>query len=172
MTALATPPTAANALPSPLPARIAGLAQLANNLAWSWNREARMLFKELDETLWHRLRHNPIQLLRLVSPDRLETLANDPVFCARYDRAMQWLAAERSDEHTWYARTFPELRGRTVAYFCAEFGIHNSVPIYSGGLGVLAGVGSRHPARGRRHPLQKRLLRPAHPRRRLAGRFR
>lgn len=124
---------------APLPGRLAGLALLAQNLAWSWNRDARQLFKSIDETLWARLRHNPIRLLQVVEPARLEALATDAVFCARYDRAMQWLSAERSDEHTWYARTFPELRGRTVAYFCAEFGIHNSVPIYSGGLGVLAG---------------------------------
>ncbi len=125
--------------PGTLPGRLAGLAQLAQNLAWSWNRDARSLFKSIDESLWNRTRHNPIRLLQLVQPGRLDELATDPVFCARYDRAMQWLAAERSDEHTWYARTFPELRGRPVAYFCAEFGIHNSVPIYSGGLGVLAG---------------------------------
>jgi len=125
--------------PGTLPGRLAGLAQLAQNLAWSWNRDARSLFKSIDESLWTRTRHNPIRLLQLVQPGRLDELATDPVFCARYDRAMQWLAAERSDEHTWYARTFPELRGRPVAYFCAEFGIHNSVPIYSGGLGVLAG---------------------------------
>jgi glycogen phosphorylase len=125
--------------PPAIPGRIAGLAHLAQNLAWSWNREARSLFKALDEGLWNRTRHNPIRLLQLVQPGRLDELAADPVFCARYDRAMQWLAAERSDEHTWYARTFPELRGKTVAYFCAEFGVHNSVPIYSGGLGVLAG---------------------------------
>lgn len=125
--------------PGTLPGRLAGLAQLAQNLAWSWNRDARSLFKSIDESLWSRTRHNPIRLLQLVQPGRLDELVTDPVFCARYDRAMQWLAAERSDEHTWYARTFPELRGRPVAYFCAEFGIHNSVPIYSGGLGVLAG---------------------------------
>jgi starch phosphorylase len=125
--------------PASLPGRLAGLAHLAHNLAWSWNRDARMIFKEIDESLWHRLRHNPIRLLQLVDPARLVHLSEDAVFCARYDRAMQWLASERSDEHTWYARTFPELRGQPVAYFCAEFGVHNSVPIYSGGLGVLAG---------------------------------
>ena len=124
---------------APLPARLVGLAHLANNLAWSWNRDARALFREIDETLWHRLRHNPIRLLQEVDPERLVALATDPAFCARYDRALQWLAAEQSDEHTWYARVFPGLRGQPIAYFCAEFGIHNSVPIYSGGLGVLAG---------------------------------
>jgi len=140
MTALVDTP-APPLVPAPpvIPGRLAGLVPLAHNLAWSWNREARLLFREIDDRLWNRLRHNPIRLLQLVSAERLETLAGDPIFCARYDRAMQWLSAEHSDEHTWYARTFPELRGQTVAYFCAEFGIHNSVPIYSGGLGVLAG---------------------------------
>ena len=134
-----SPPVRPVQEPAPLPSRIAGLNRLAHNLSWSWNRNARMLFREIDESLWHRLRHNPIRLLQLVDPTRLAQLADDAVFCARYDRAMQWLASERSDEHTWYARTFPELRGQPVAYFCAEFGVHNSVPIYSGGLGVLAG---------------------------------
>ncbi len=122
-----------------LPPRIAGLADLANNLAWSWNRDARALFREVDEALWNRLRHNPIVLLQEVGQDRLDALAADAGFCARYDRLVAWLKSEQSDEHTWYARTFPELRGKPVAYFCAEFGVHNSVPIYSGGLGVLAG---------------------------------
>jgi starch phosphorylase len=125
--------------PHPLPPRLVGLTQLAHNVAWSWNREARNLFREIDEARWHRLRHNPIVLLQQVPTARLEALAANPEFCARYDRVMRWLAAERSDEHTWYARTYPELRERPIAYFCAEFGFHDSVPIYSGGLGVLAG---------------------------------
>ena len=145
MTAIATPtssetPISSSAIQTPpLPDRLSGLTLIANNLAWSWNRDARALFREIDETLWALLRHNPIVLLQQASPVRLAALAVDPAFCARYDRALQWLAAEKSDEHTWYARTFPELRGQPVAYFCAEFGIHGSVPIYSGGLGVLAG---------------------------------
>lgn len=125
--------------PLTLPPRLAGLAHIANNIAWSWNREARLLFRSLDETLWTKLRHNPIQLLQQIDPARLETLAANADFCARYDRVVRWLQAEQSDEHTWYAQTYPELRGQSVAYFCAEFGFHNSIPIYSGGLGVLAG---------------------------------
>ena len=103
-----SPPAPPVQEPAPLPSRIAGLTRLAHNLSWSWNRNARMLFREIDESLWHRLRHNPIRLLQLVDPARLAQLADDAIFCARYDRAMQWLASERSDEHTWYARTFPE----------------------------------------------------------------
>lgn len=124
---------------TPLPPRLSGLLRLAENLAWSWNRDARQLFREIDDTRWHQLRHNPIELLREIPAERMTALAEDAKFCASYDRIMAWLDGEQSDAHTWYASTFPELRGQTVAYFCAEFGIHNSVPIYSGGLGVLAG---------------------------------
>lgn len=136
--AAALTPTHLRAIPV-LPERLEGLARLAQNLAWSWNSEARNLFREIDDISWQAVRHNPIRLLRDVSSARLEKLATDAQFCANYDRVMQWLETEHSDEHTWYASAFPELRGRPIAYFCAEFGIHNSVPIYSGGLGVLAG---------------------------------
>ncbi len=122
-----------------LPSRLSGLQALAGNLSWSWNREARALFAAIDDRLWHRVRHNPIEFLRQVPAERLEACAADPVFRARYDEAMHWLQAESRDDETWFATTHPELRGRTIAYFCAEFGLHNSVPIYSGGLGVLAG---------------------------------
>ncbi len=139
VTATAIPSSPADDAAHPLPPRLLGLTHLANNIAWSWNRDARNLFREIDETLWQQLQHNPILLLRYVPAERLATLAANPEFCARYDRVMRWLAAEHNDEHTWYAQTYPELRGKPVAYFCAEFGFHNSVPIYSGGLGVLAG---------------------------------
>lgn len=134
-----TPGTPVSNTALAIPARLAGLEQLAHNMAWSWNRDARHLFREIDESLWNRLLHNPIHLLQTVPHARLVTLASDAAFCARFDRLMAWLAAEQSDQFTWYTRNFPDLRGKPIAYFCAEFGIHNSVPIYSGGLGVLAG---------------------------------
>jgi glycogen phosphorylase len=122
-----------------LPDRLAGLMELAHNLSWSWNREARSLFASLDEGLWHRCRHNPIEFLRVLPPERLVDRASDPVFRAKYDEAMRWLRAESDMQGTWFRTQYPELTGRTIAYFCAEFGLHASVPIYSGGLGVLAG---------------------------------
>lgn len=112
---------------------------MVRNLAWSWNRDARALFRDVDELLWRRLRYDPIRLLDEVSEERLEQCAVDPAFLARYDRVMAWFAAEQSAANTWFARTYPAVAGQTVAYFCAEFGLHHSVPIYSGGLGVLAG---------------------------------
>ena len=122
-----------------IPERIRGLADVANNLAWSWHREARALFRIIDENLWHLYRHNPVDLLGNIDPMRLVVLATNPSFLERYDAVMRWLAAETSFEHTWFSRAYPDLQGKTIAYFCAEFGLHSSVPIYSGGLGVLAG---------------------------------
>ena len=125
--------------PPVIPERIRGLADVANNLAWSWHREARALFRSIDENLWHLYRHNPLDLLRNIDPTRLAALATDTSFLERYDEVMRWLAAETSFDQTWFSRAHPDLREKTIAYFCAEFGVHSSVPIYSGGLGVLAG---------------------------------
>jgi len=123
----------------PPPERIAGLTSLARNLRWSWNREARALFRCIDGTLWHLTRHNPIALLQSVDRARLAACAEDPDFLRRYDALMEQAAREASDRGTWFAAAHPDLGSKTVAYFCAEFGLHNSVPIYSGGLGILAG---------------------------------
>jgi starch phosphorylase len=122
-----------------LPARIEGLATLAMNLWWSWSREARALFQSVDEPLWHWTRHNPLELLCRVDPARIAACASDSDFLRRYDDVMERMEREADHGETWFARNYPDLNGRPVAYFCAEFGLHNSVPIYSGGLGVLAG---------------------------------
>src|SRR5919106_2146397 len=122
-----------------LPARIEGLARLAKNLWWSWNREARNLFRSIDPTLWGMTRHNPLELLCRVDPERIAACASDADFLRRYDDVMSRMEHEADHGDTWFARQYPNLNGRPVAYFCAEFGLHNSVPIYSGGLGVLAG---------------------------------
>ncbi|MGQ0539168.1 MAG: alpha-glucan family phosphorylase [Gemmatimonadaceae bacterium] len=122
-----------------LPERIEGLGQVSTNLAWSWSRNARRLFSWIDETLWHFTRHNPIALLRRVDPSRLNECARDPRFLELYDLVMGELKTEGEHAGHWFARHYPDLLSRPVAYFCAEFGLHNSVPIYSGGLGVLAG---------------------------------
>lgn len=122
-----------------LPPRLEGLAALATNLSWSWNREARALFRAIDEPLWRLTRHNPIAMLRLVSAERLERLVEDGRFLVHYDAVMAWHEAEQSAAGTWFQRRHGDLGRKPVAYFCAEFGLHTSVPIYSGGLGVLAG---------------------------------
>ena len=122
-----------------LPERIGGLGAVASNLSWSWNRNARALFRMLDPALWRRTQHNPIELLRRVAPERLAACAADPEFLRLYDVVAAAAPREASPAGTWFATAYPELVKRPIAYFCAEFGLHASVPIYSGGLGLLAG---------------------------------
>jgi starch phosphorylase len=123
-----------------LPERLAGLVNLAHNLAWSWHRQARALFRRIDEPLWRASHHNPIAVLRGASRERFEVLARDADFCSHYDAVMAWFAIETNTIAGWFPDHYPDISAdRPVAYFCAEFGLHASVPIYSGGLGILAG---------------------------------
>jgi len=121
-----------------LPKRIEGLKDLAYNLWWSWHPEARALFKALDRTLWRDTRHNPVKLLKTCSPERLAAVAKDPAFLQSYDAIMQDIGAYMKGEETWFRQACSQ-GSRPIAYFSAEFGTHNSLPIYSGGLGILAG---------------------------------
>jgi starch phosphorylase len=114
-----------------IPERIRGLVDLAENLWWTWHPQARRLFRTLDYQAWRESTHNPILMLRLIPPERFQEASQDPEFLALYD---QVLAEFRED----LARRPIELPG-PIAYFCAEFGIHVSLPIYAGGLGILAG---------------------------------
>src|SRR2546428_10082991 len=123
----------------PLPDRIRGLATVAANLSWSWNRNARAMFRSIDQALWHLTRHNPIELLRRVDPARLAACAQDPAFLRAYDALIEWNGWVAATHDTWFETAYPNLAQRKIAYFCAEFGLHTSLPIYSGCLGVLAG---------------------------------
>jgi glycogen phosphorylase len=122
----------------PIPARIRGLADLADNLWWSWRMPARNLFKSVSYPLWSSTHHNPVRMLQLIEPERLEHLAEDAEFLALYDRVMASFEADIRNGHLWFSEKYPRLQ-RPVAYFSAEFGLHVSLPIYSGGLGVLSG---------------------------------
>lgn len=122
-----------------LPERLVGLADVALNLSWRWSRSARAMLKAIDPALWSLTRHNPVEMLRVIDPARLVECASDPRFLELYDTAIAELAQARETQDTWYRETFPEAGAGRIAYFCAEFGVHNSIPIYSGGLGVLAG---------------------------------
>ncbi len=122
-----------------LPERIQGLATIATNLWWSWQLEARDLFRNIDANLWQRTRHNPLELLQRVEPARLQACSQEESFLALYDRVLAQFDAAMSNGHSWFSRAHPGELQRPVAYFCAEFALHNSIPVYSGGLGVLAG---------------------------------
>jgi starch phosphorylase len=122
----------------PIPERIRRLTDLAGNLWWSWHPPARNVFKAVSYPLWKSTRHNPVRMLQLVNADRLEALARDPDFVAHYDQVLAAFDADLYDGHLWFRKQYPELTD-PVAYFSAEFGLHGSLPIYSGGLGVLSG---------------------------------
>ncbi len=122
-----------------LPDRIGRLSEIATNLSWSWSRDARVLFRAIDPVLWHQTRHNPIAVLQQAPPARLEECAADPAFLRLYDAVREKARHDAEATDTWFARVAGERAGSTIAYFCAEFGLHASVPIYAGGLGVLAG---------------------------------
>lgn len=126
------------ALPG-LPERISRLSELAFNLWWSWHADARSLFRNLDRTLWNNTNHNPVQMLQKIDGERLLKAAENQDFLHLYDSVLQQLDSYLSSEDTWFSRNHWPNKPKQIAYLCAEFAIHSSLPIYSGGLGLLAG---------------------------------
>src|SRR5687767_13212749 len=123
----------------PLPERIRRLDELASNLWWSWQYNPRKVFRDLDYQLWRTTAHNPVKMLWLVSRERLEQMSREAEFLNTYDHALERLDAAYAARNTWMSRRFADVQNTTIAYFSAEFAIHQSLPIYAGGLGVLAG---------------------------------
>ena len=123
-----------------LPERIARLDELARNLWWSWSPESRDLFRSISVRLWRVTNHNPVLLLHTVTPDRLERLAADPDFLKRYEALLRRFDGYMRASRTKRSKLEPSEPGSPrVAYFSAEYGLHGSLPIYSGGLGILSG---------------------------------
>jgi starch phosphorylase len=116
---------------STIPAPLARLPELASNLFFSWHRPARALFQDLDPELWEQVERNPRLMLRCLDQARLDRAAGDPVYVERYRQVLAYLDA--------YVAQPAAADQPLVAYFCAEYAFHESFPIYSGGLGVLAG---------------------------------
>lgn len=124
-------------LPS-LPDALKPLRELAFNLWWTWDPDAAEIFRLIDMDLWEELNHNPVLLLARTNQDRLNRLANDPAFRAYMERVLNSYQTYLLSE-TWWSKTYNRSHPGTIAYFSAEFGLHECLPIYSGGLGVLAG---------------------------------
>src|SRR5438874_3194655 len=124
-----------------MPARISQLYELAYNLWWSWHPEARALYRKLDPSLWEEVGHNPVRFLSEVQPRLLEQATNDAVYLEHYDDVLRDFDhyMHPGIDETWFSQTYPELTNQVIAYFSAEFGIHEALPIYSGGLGILSG---------------------------------
>ena len=124
---------------APLPDRLHRLHELALDLSWSWDDAARQLFRNLDYNLWRATSHNPVLMLQQIAPERLTAAAANPEFVKAYDEAIFSLDEARTMAHPWWRERASTLNGGTIAYFSAEFALHQSLPIYAGGLGVLAG---------------------------------
>lgn len=121
-----------------LPESLKRLRDLAYNLRWCWEPESLGLFQRLDRELWNTTNHNPVQILGQVKQERLRDLAKDQGFMAHLDRV--WESHQKYIHGaSWFTRTYGSDQALCVAYFSAEYGISESVPIYSGGLGVLSG---------------------------------
>jgi starch phosphorylase len=125
--------------PAIVPPRFGRLADLANDLWWTWNDDARNVFRRLDYPLWRASMHNPVRMLAMVAQERLDEIARDAAYVALYDRAVAAHDRARTSRYTWFTQVNDTGVARPIAYFSAEFALHQSLPIYAGGLGVLAG---------------------------------
>ncbi|NCP87862.1 MAG: alpha-glucan phosphorylase [Anaerolineae bacterium CG_4_9_14_3_um_filter_57_17] len=121
-----------------LPRRIARLGELSYNLWWVWNPLAQRLFNRVDNNLWERVNHNPILFLRQIERPIWNAAAQDANYLELYDHVFADFDAYLNRKDTWYATQYPK-NPQTIAYFSMEFGLHETLPIYSGGLGVLSG---------------------------------
>ncbi|MBQ7568905.1 alpha-glucan family phosphorylase [bacterium] len=122
-----------------LPQRIARLHELSRNLWWSWDPRANALFARLGGKLWDELNHNPVAMLSHIDQTELEKAAGDKEFLQLYDQVMGEFDAYMHPKTTRFTTRFPQHQNKVIAYFSAEFGLHESLPIYSGGLGILSG---------------------------------
>ncbi len=122
-----------------LPRRISRLGELAYNLWWTWNPDAQRLFTRIDPELWEAAYHNPVRFLHQVERSHLNAVTHNRYYLDYYDRIFRTFDQYLTATDTWFSRTYPELVNRPIAYFSMEYGLHETFPIYAGGLGVLSG---------------------------------
>ena len=122
-----------------LPKSINRLDEIANNLWWSWNSEYLRLLKKIDRDLWETVEKNPVKFLKRVSQERLEMAAKDSSFVKEYEKVLKNYEDYMSSKDTWFGKKYPDNKNDLVAYFSAEYGLDETIPIYSGGLGILSG---------------------------------
>ena len=127
-----------NVMPQ-LPERISGLSALSSNLWWSWNSYALRLYDYIDSDLFKKVNKNPVKFLSHINQSRLIEVSNDQEFLKEYDMVMENFNGYLNQTDTYYAKTFPNEKNNVIAYFSAEYGIDEILPIYAGGLGILSG---------------------------------
>ena len=122
-----------------LPKRISMIYDISYNLWWSWNTEFLKLFKLLDIDLWERAEKNPVKFLKQVSQEKLENASKDNEFLKEYDKVVKDFNDYMNSKDTWFKKNYPNNSKDLIAYFSAEYGLDETIPIYSGGLGILSG---------------------------------
>ncbi len=122
-----------------LPKRIEKLSEIAYNLWWSWNTEFLKLFKEIDIDLWESVNKNPVKFLKLTTQEKLENASQDSNFLKKYDKVVENFENYMKSKSNWFERNYPENKNDLIAYFSAEYGLDQTLAIYSGGLGILSG---------------------------------
>ena len=122
-----------------LPKRIGRINEIANNLWWSWNTDFLRLFKMMDIDLWERCNKNPIKFLKSVAQEKLENASKDLQFIKEYDKVVSDFDGYMNSKNTWFSSKYPDNRNDLIAYFSAEYGLDQTIAIYSGGLGILSG---------------------------------
>jgi starch phosphorylase len=124
---------------TPISQPIGRILELAYNLWWAWHPQGAELFRAIDTSLWEEVYHNPVRFLREVRQASLDEVARDPEFLRQYHSVMADFDTYMAGVNTWFSRSYPDGGNGPIAYFSAEFGLHEVLPIYSGGLGVLSG---------------------------------
>ncbi len=122
-----------------VPEELKEFKEFSYNLWWSWQPKALQLFRQLSDDLWREVDHNPLTLLKQISQSNLNAKGNDPAFLSLFHEVLDDFNHYMTHKDTWFNKHHKENKDFQVAYFSAEFGVHESVPVYSGGLGILAG---------------------------------
>ena len=117
-----------------LPRRIEKISEVANNLWWSWNTEFLKLFKKIDMDLWEKCNKNPIKFLKMIDQSKLEKMAANNEFLKEYDNVVMNFENYMNSKSTWFSKKYPNNTRDLIAYFSAEYGLDQTIPIYSGGL--------------------------------------
>ena len=122
-----------------LPKQLKRLGELAYNLWWTWEKDCQRMYRDIDFDLWEKTYHNPVKFLRQVERSRINEMQNDLHFMKKYNDIIEEFEKYVKSENTWFNITYPKKKNELVAYLSSEFGMHETLPIYAGGLGILSG---------------------------------
>jgi starch phosphorylase len=122
-----------------IPEKLSGLNDISMNLWWSWNSEAIDLYRDIDLALWEKSNRNPVRFLQEINIRKLEEKLADNEFMTRYDKVVKDFTNYINSKDTWFNKNYPDQKNEQIIYFSAEYGLHEVLPVYSGGLGVLSG---------------------------------